>query len=645
VARLLNTLLARLLIAAVAIQLSLAPLLYWGVVRIVEANETNLFVNDVRAYSRFLGDLLEIELRRASDQELVDLLDSIVLSHETVYAELHRPQSTLRSSLLDGEDRHYIEDFRFGEHADQTYFISLPLNVSSGDNISLRLGFDESAIEAGLQGTRSRLLWTVVGYMAFTLLLAVTLGAFLTRPLRALQRDSRAIASGQYDLHFGTTTKLTEIRELAGDLEEMRDRLVQVNRRMTAEINQRMAAETARAGLETKLRHVQKVEMIGTMAGGIAHEFNNLLVPIMMYTELALEDLPAGDAIRSDMQRVLAASQRAKNLVQKILMFGRQSPPEQYAKVDLAPIVADALTLARSLFPATITFVENLELRDVPIIGDETQLHQLVMNLLTNASQAIGASSGRITVELRQCTLDTHNCPPSTNLAPGSYAMLSVSDTGHGMDAATMAKIFEPFYTTRAPGEGTGLGLSVAHGIASSHGGEIAVQSTPGRGSTFSLYLPAVSDTTIELAALGLSNVLYVAAPGAGNEHRVAAAALGARTRTVTTRDELLQLLALEENVDLLILDLGAAGFWATMQPTDLPRRRATDAGVLVLGDLNADWEAAVRVWPRAARLVTPVDAPAIAVAVQGMLAQWQQETEERTGDASTGDRRRTRRS
>ena len=644
-ARLLNTLLARLLIAAIAIQLVLAPLLYWGVVRIVEANETNLFVNDVRAYSRFLGDLLEIELRRASEPELVDLLDSIVLSHETVYAELHGPHSNLRSSLLDGEQRRYIEDFRFGEHDDQTYFLSLPLNVPSGDNVSLRLGFDESPIEAGLQGARSRLLWAVVGYMALTVVLAVALGAFLTRPLRALQRDSRAIASGQYDLRFDTTTKVTEIRELAGDLEDMRDRLVQVNRRMTAEINQRMAAETARAGLENKLRHVQKVEMIGTMAGGMAHEFNNLLVPIMMYTELALEDLPAGDAIRSDMQRVLAASQRAKSLVQKILTFGRQSPPEQYAKIDLVPIVADTLTLARSLFPATITFVENLELPDVPVIGDETQLHQLVMNLLTNASKAIGANSGRITVELRQCTLDTHNCPPSTNLAPGSYTLLSVSDTGHGMDAATMAKIFEPFYTTRGVGEGTGLGLSVAHGIASSHGGEIAVQSTPGRGSTFSLYLPAVGDNTIELAALGLTNILYVAAPGAPNEHRVAAAALGARTRTVTTRDEMLQLLALEDNVDLLILDLGTGDFWATMQPTDLPRRRATDAGVLVLGALNADWEAASRVWPRATHLVTPVDAPAIAVAVQGMLTLWQRKTEERTGDASTGDRRRTRRS
>jgi signal transduction histidine kinase len=637
VERIVNTLPGRIVLAAIVCQLLLAPLFFWGILRIVEHSETELFVNDVRAYSRFLGDLLEVELRRADKQELVDLLDSVVLSHETVYAELRGPDLHIESSLVDGSNVEYQEDFDFGRHQDQTYFISLPLNRVGGDDVMLRLGFDETAIRASLQGTRNTLLWAIFGYTAVLLVMAVVVGVLLTAPLRALRRDSRAIASGRFDLRFNTDTNLTEVRDLATDLENMRDKLV-------TEIEQRVAAETARANLESKLRHVQKLEMVGTMAGGIAHEFNNLLLPIIMYTELVIDDLPADSSLRNDLQRILVASNRAKSLVQKILTFARQAPPERYGTIDVVRIVADALTLAKDLFPSTITFAEQLPSEAVNIVGDETQLHQVVMNLLTNAGRAIGTANGWITVEVATRTLGIHEIPRNTNLAPGDYGVISVTDTGHGMDAVMIDKIFQPFYTTRAPGEGTGLGLSVAHGIAAAHGGDIAVESTVGKGSTFTLFVPLAGDVTIEQAALGLHDVLYVAAPEASNERRVAAAAMGARTRTVASRAELLQLLAIEENVRCLMLDVSKGEFWASVRPADLPQRRATDACVLVLGELSPQWATALQAWPRARHLPEPVNAATIAAAVQRMLAQWPEDLEDGPDDSRTGDRRRTRR-
>jgi signal transduction histidine kinase len=645
-ARVLNTVLARFVIAALAIQLVLAPLLVLGVLKIVRDSEIDLFVNDVRAYSRFLGDLLEFELPRATDDELVDLLDSIVLSHETVYAELHGPNMQLRSSLLSDEAPNYEEDFSFGEHSDNIYFLSIPLNDPADRGVILRLGFDEKQIGESLGGARARVLWTLSGFVVVSLAAVIILGVLLVRPLRDLQRESRAVASGKYDEHFGVTTNLAEIRELAADLEDMRSKLVRANERLSREIAERREAEEARAGLERKLRHVQKVETVGTLAGGIAHEFNNLLVPIKLYTELTIDELPLDSAVRGDLKRVLAAVTRAKNLVQKILTFSRQSQPERYGSIELVPIVEDALTLARDLFPATIRLESKLGARGVKIVGDETQLHQLVMNLLNNAFQAIGTGAGTIAVEVSLRSLAESAIPPRTNLAPGEYVVISVHDSGHGIDPLTLERVFEPFFTTRGQGEGTGLGLSVAHGIASSHGGAIGVESELNRGTTFSVYLPVVNKANTHLSALGLTNILYVAAPGAETENRVAAAALGARTRAVGSRAELLELLALEENVDLLILDLSADHFWESLDPQDLPRRRATDACVLLLGPLKPKWETALQSWSHARQLLAPVDAATISAAVQGMLAERPRRLQERpTYDTSVGDRRRARRS
>jgi signal transduction histidine kinase len=634
-------LLARFVLAALAIEVVLAPLLYSGVLRIVEDNEVELFVNDVRAYSRFLGDLLEFELPRASDEELVNLLDSIVLSHETTYAELHSPASSLRSSLLSDDGPSYIEDFAFGEHADHTYFLSIPLNHALDSNAVLRLGFDERPLDEGLERARDQLLWTLVTFVGLSVLLALLLGALLVGPLRDLQRASQAVASGSFDQHFGVSSRVSEIRELASDLEIMRHSLVHANRRLSAEISERMESQQARTNLERRLRHVQKLETVGTLAGGIAHEFNNVLVPIKFYTELAFEDLAPDDPMRADLKRVIDAAARAKSLVQKILTFSRQPQQEHYASIELTPIVEDAVALARDLFPATVQIFARLACDKPRIVGDATQIHQLVMNLLNNAFRAIGSEGGSITVELTRRTLAESDLPPRTNLAPGDYVILSVADTGHGLDPITRERIFEPFYTTRGPGEGTGLGLSVAHGIAASHGGDIGVESERGKGSSFSVYFPIGRDAATEVSGLGLNNVLYVAFDGAESEHRVTAAAVGVRTRTITSRAELVSLLTLEEGVDLWILDFGSLRPVDVPDREDLERWRTTNPRVLLLGPLAPAWQQAVASWPGVRHLLAGVDVATILQTVQGMLRERDGAIEELDDDSSTDNRRR----
>jgi signal transduction histidine kinase len=630
-------LLARFVLSALAIEVVLAPLLFWGVIRIVQQAETELYVDDVRAYSRFLGDMLEFELPRASDEELVNLLDSIVLSHETTYAELQGSGMSLRSSLVSEEAPPYVEDFAFGEHDDQTYFLSIPLNVERGPEIGLRLGFDEHALTESITQVRWQVLLTLVAFIALSVFFAILLGTLLTGPLRDLQRASQLVASGKFDERFGVSSRLAEIRELASDLEAMRGNLVQANQRLTSEIRDRMEAEQARRNLERKLRHVQKLETVGTLAGGIAHEFNNVLVPIKFYTELVFDGLPPSSGMRADLKRVIDATARAKSLVHKILTFSRQSQQEHYASIDLAESIEDAITLARNLLPATIRIDEHVE--SVRVLGDATQMHQLAMNLLNNAHQAIGPAGGAITVELTHCVLEESSIPQRPNLAPGRYAVLSVADTGHGMDAVTRERIFEPFYTTRAPGEGTGLGLSVAHGIAASHGGDIVVESERGHGSKFSVYLPLVGNAVTELSSLGLNNVLYVAFVGADSEHRVAAAAIGGRTRMVAGRAELSSLLTLEEGVDLWIIDFGPVLPADPLRPEQLDWWRATNPRVLLLGSLAPEWVAALESWPSARHLMGSVDVSTMLAAIQRMLSERRP-----NGDKSTGDRRRARR-
>jgi PAS domain S-box-containing protein len=249
---------------------------------------------------------------------------------------------------------------------------------------------------------------------------------------------------------------------------------------------------TRRKRLEEQLRQAQKMEAIGSLAGGIAHDFNNILGIIIGYTELAMEDLPAGSLARGNLEQVLNATGRARETVKQILAFSRKDGQEQKI-VYLSNIVNNALIQLRSGIPSNIEIRVSIQERLHPILADVSQIHQVIMNICANASQAMKDTGGVLGIDLKEVKVSP-GTPEHNMLEPGSYQQLSFSDTGHGMNPQVIRRIFEPYYTTKEQGEGTGMGLAVAHGILKNHGGDITVHSKPGKGTAFHLYFP----TTIE---------------------------------------------------------------------------------------------------------------------------------------------------
>ncbi len=273
--------------------------------------------------------------------------------------------------------------------------------------------------------------------------------------------------------------------------------------------------EAEKEQLEGQLMHTQKLEAIGTLAGGIAHDFNNILGVIMGYTELALLDIPEGTSLQLKLDEVLKASNRAKEMVNQILTFSRQSKQER-KPIQISLIVKEVLKMLRASLPTTIEIRQNFRTGLAPVLSDPTQIHQVLMNLCTNAAHAMRDKGGVLEVSLTDVDIDSDAAAQHPDITPGRYQRLTVSDTGHGMDRAVMKRIFDPFFTTKGPGEGTGMGLAVIHGIVKSHDGAITVHSELGKGTTFQVFFPTIeSKVTAEpehFAPLLLGNerILFV---------------------------------------------------------------------------------------------------------------------------------------
>ena len=243
--------------------------------------------------------------------------------------------------------------------------------------------------------------------------------------------------------------------------------------------------------LETQLQQAQKMEAIGTLAGGIAHDFNNILGGIMGYAELAKMKAPEESKVIADLDNLIKSSKRAAALIKQILTISRRHKQEQ-RPVQVRYIVNEALKLLKATLPTTIEIRENLA-KDAGVVNaDPTQMHQVIMNLATNAGHAMQEDGGALEVSLANVELDDLSASKHLDLTAGSYLRLTVSDTGHGITSEIMERIFDPYYTTKDTGEGTGLGLSVAQGIIKAHGGTITVYSEPGNGTTFHVYLPII---------------------------------------------------------------------------------------------------------------------------------------------------------
>ncbi|MCG8619021.1 MAG: ATP-binding protein [Desulfobacterales bacterium] len=278
------------------------------------------------------------------------------------------------------------------------------------------------------------------------------------------------------------------------------------------DITRRNREEEKRHRLEEKLRQSQKMESIGTLAGGIAHDFNNLLVPIMGNTEILMEDIPEQSPLRSHLDEIFAGAVRARDLVHQILTFSKQGEQE-IKRIQVQPILKEALKLLRSTIPTTISIEADIPETCPSIFADQTQIHQVVLNLMTNAFHAMEDSGGTLGVYLASVSLTSEEAEESS-LSSGEYLKISITDTGVGMTPEVVEKIFDPFFTTRQNQKGTGLGLSMVHGIVTGYRGKISVESTPDKGTHIDVFLPAAGQMDIDKGVEATKPSM----PG-GNEH------------------------------------------------------------------------------------------------------------------------------
>jgi len=268
--------------------------------------------------------------------------------------------------------------------------------------------------------------------------------------------------------------------------------------------------------LQEHIRQGQKVEALGTLAGGIAHDFNNILMPILINTEMCALDEPEGTPNARRMKLVLEAANRGKDLVKQIISFSRRKAQEK-TRIRVGPVLKEGLTLLRASIPKNIEIVDEIKAESADVLADATHIHQVLINLCSNAAYAMRDKGGDLTVRLSEVEIGPARAALHLDLKPGPYLELVVKDTGHGMTPEVRRKAFDPFFTTKAPGEGSGIGLPVVHGIVKDLGGAIDVESEVGKGSTFTIFLPRLKGGTVaeakapeEPAPTGTGRILFV---------------------------------------------------------------------------------------------------------------------------------------
>ena len=282
-----------------------------------------------------------------------------------------------------------------------------------------------------------------------------------------------------------------KIRKKNGDPVEVYSSISPV-RNSKGEIIQHVTVQrdiTDETRIQNYLQHVHRMETIGTLAGGIAHDFNNILATIIGHTEIAMEDLQKENPSFHDLEQILKASNRAKDLVNKILSFSRQMEPKIEA-VNIGSQIQDTIRMLEGSIPEKIKIKTNLNEKCPPVLADPSHIHQIILNICTNSFYAMRKKGGTLYISLQNQQLDDNFIRIYSNIRKGKYVRIDFRDTGTGMKQDIVKRIFEPFFTTKPVGEGTGLGLSVVHGLIKNMKGEILVESKPGKGSTFSVLLP-----------------------------------------------------------------------------------------------------------------------------------------------------------
>jgi len=388
---------------------------------------------------------------------------------------------------------------------------------------------------------------------------------------------------------------------------------------------------TVGRNLEEQLLQAQKMEAIGTLAGGIAHDFNNMLAGILGSAELVREDLGPNHPSQEYVQSVMTAAHRARELVQQILSFSRRRESEKRV-LALQPVVGECIKLLRSTIPAMVKITHYIEPHCPPVLADPTQIHQVIMNICTNAWHALPETGGHIDFTLRSAEVDAVMAARHGQLRPGLYARLVVTDNGHGMDAATRERIFEPFFTTKPATKGSGLGLSVVHGIIKSHSGAILVESEPGRGTTFQIYLPAArpaarKESSPPAPAIPHGHgerILFVDdEPIVGRSTEELLKRLGyAVTRCGQSEEALARFRLTPQDFDLIITDWAMPGMSGTELVSAMKEVRPDIPMLLMSGFVGALVEETAKMMGIGEVLVKPVNPELLAQAVDLVLSR-----------------------
>lgn len=486
-----NTLVGRLAILLFAIHLVLPPILYYRLDTVIRRSASQTFTRHAHAYATALVHELELADVLQSPSRTVVFLDAVVQGGGCAYSAIEYRGRLMGSSVADTPEwvRRRGNDVSLAKSPDNIYAVSEQF-VKSGATGAIFLGFDTRPTLDQIREARYQIIIALIVYALASAAAAVVFARLVSRPLTQLQRASRKAATEDPSQRLAVDSKMIEIVNLAKDLEFMRSALVGTAARLRAEMAQREIEQAERATLENHLRHEQRLAAVGTFAGGLAHEFNNILLPMLLYSEEALDDIASDHPARSNVEFILAAALRASNVVSKLLAFSRPPEKHQLESFDPAAVLSATLELFSALIPANIEFKSSISGGGEPVRGDPTLWSQVVLNLLSNAVYAMRETGGTLSVGL---TYGEKMLSERSKVRGTPVVELRVKDEGTGMTRATLERIFEPFFTTRDVGEGTGLGLSVVHGIVTSMGGSITVSSEVDAGSEFVVALPTLT--------------------------------------------------------------------------------------------------------------------------------------------------------
>lgn len=404
-----------------------------------------------------------------------------------------------------------VSEILFGQQ--KKYEIPLVVNIPKPTNIGKLIVYVDpySVTEAFIHRALLNIVYGLVRNIILSLFIYLFFYFIVTRPLLSLIRSFTEFNSKEPGTMKLSIPKAHKNDEL-GLLVTISNNLFRAIGENAREIKK--SAEEKRE-LEKKLQHSHKIEAIGTLAGGIAHDFNNILSVILGYTDMAKADAPPGSKYAEDLERVLDASHRAKDLVKQILAFSRQTEIERIP-MQLQSVIKETLKMLRSSLPTTIEIVDDIDSSCGIVLTDPTQIHQILMNLCGNAYHSMEESGGTLKIELKSVCLDKGKRQLALNIEPGEYVELIVSDTGSGIGPDVIDKIYDPYFTTKEFGKGTGMGLSIIYGILANYGGAITAESELDKGTSFHVYFPVVEQEPLlrvkdaEEISLGKERILFI---------------------------------------------------------------------------------------------------------------------------------------